>query len=181
MFSLKTAWSMCLRKKKGIDLEHLEQEGVSAVCRRSRGSVQNRVLGSASEKGSEIGEMRSKWNEVSRPRNRFVAFVRASETKLRGRARDMIPPLLDVEINTHVLLDRCSAVGRRFPVRCFGVVLLVSQECPDGVLVSWSGVPPTPSTSSLLPEDWSYSYEKTLVSNHMMKREYIRNADVEKH
>ena len=46
--------------------------------------------------------VRSKWNGVHRPGNRFVSCVRAGEAKLRGRARKMIPPLLRNQ-------DKCSS------------------------------------------------------------------------
>ena len=91
--------------------------------------------------------------ERSPPDREIVSFrfVRASgrgEAAWAGVRND--PSVAGAKSREKVPLDWCSAVARRCPVGCPGGVLLVfqgvlmvSQECPDGVPVS-SGVPVAP-------------------------------------
>ena len=71
--------------------------------------------------------MRSKWNGVPRPGNRFVSFVRAGEAKLRGWAREMISSVARAQTG------QMGVLGARPWLNVF-------SGCPAGVAGTLFGV-----------------------------------------
>ena len=68
--------------------------------------------------------MRSKWNGVPRPGNRFVSFVRAGEAKVRGWAREMISSVARAQTSQMGVLGARrgpNVLHRGVPGTLFGV------------------------------------------------------------